>query len=131
MAAGLKKRNVHDVVLVGGFTRISILIQEFFNGKEPNRSIGAKTMILDWVQVDPSGLVKLDDFDSKIEFLAAESLHGVGGLVFDAHRNHVVNELRRRDCLTREMWKNNSLFRLAVNKATFDDIANITLGAES
>ena len=131
MVAGLKKRNVHDVVLVGCFTRISILIQEFFKGKEPNRSIGAKTMILDWVQVDPSGLVKLDDFDSKIEFLAAESLRGIGGLVFDAHRNHVVIELRRRDCLTREMWKNNSLFRLAVNKVTFDDIASITLGAES
>ena len=35
-------RNVHDVVLVGGSTRIPVvqkMIQEFFNGKEPNRSI--------------------------------------------------------------------------------------------
>ena len=33
---------VHDVVLVGGSTRIpkiQALIKDFFNGKEPNRSI--------------------------------------------------------------------------------------------
>ena len=38
----IDQRNVHDVVLVGGSTRIPIaqkMIQEFFNGKEPNRSI--------------------------------------------------------------------------------------------
>merc|ERR1712241_1611057 len=36
------KRNVHEVVLVGGSTRIpkvQSMIQEFFNGKEPNRAI--------------------------------------------------------------------------------------------
>jgi len=40
--SGIDKKNVHDVVLVGGSTRIpkvQQLIQEFFNGKEPNRSI--------------------------------------------------------------------------------------------
>jgi len=40
--SGLDKRAVHDVVLVGGSTRIpkvQNMIQEFFNGKEPNRSI--------------------------------------------------------------------------------------------
>merc|ERR1712136_266447 len=40
--SGIDKRNVHDVVLVGGSTRIpkvQSMIQEFFNGKEPNRSI--------------------------------------------------------------------------------------------
>merc|ERR1712032_948583 len=40
--SGIDKRNVHDVVLVGGSTRIpkvQAMIQEFFNGKEPNRSI--------------------------------------------------------------------------------------------
>ena len=40
--SGVDKRNVHDVVLVGGSTRIPIvqkMIQEFFNGKEPNRSL--------------------------------------------------------------------------------------------
>lgn len=40
--SGLSKNQVHDVVLVGGSTRIPKiiqLIQDFFNGKEPNRSI--------------------------------------------------------------------------------------------
>jgi len=40
--SGIDKRNVHEIVLVGGSTRIpkvQNLLQEFFNGKEPNRSI--------------------------------------------------------------------------------------------
>ena len=40
--AGMSKDRVHDVVLVGGSTRIpkvQALLQEFFNGKELNRSI--------------------------------------------------------------------------------------------
>jgi L1 cell adhesion molecule like protein len=40
--SGIDKRKISDVVLVGGSTRIpkvQQLIQEFFNGKEPNRSI--------------------------------------------------------------------------------------------
>lgn len=40
--ASIDKRSVHEVVLVGGSTRIpkiQQLIQEFFNGKEPCRSI--------------------------------------------------------------------------------------------
>lgn len=40
--AQMSKTQVHDVVLVGGSTRIPKVIEllkEFFNGKEPNRSI--------------------------------------------------------------------------------------------
>jgi L1 cell adhesion molecule like protein len=40
--SGMRKNQIHDVVLVGGSTRIPKVIQlikEFFNGKEPNRSI--------------------------------------------------------------------------------------------
>jgi len=40
--SGLAKGQIHDVVLVGGSTRIpkvQAMISEFFNGKEPNRSI--------------------------------------------------------------------------------------------
>merc|ERR1712204_51401 len=40
--SGVDKRGVNEVVLVGGSTRIpkvQTMIQEFFNGKEPNRSI--------------------------------------------------------------------------------------------
>merc|ERR1712096_444677 len=40
--SGIDKRSVHEVVMVGGSTRIpkvQQMIQEFFNGKEPNKSI--------------------------------------------------------------------------------------------
>jgi len=40
--SGIDKKNVNELVLVGGSTRIpkvQQLLQEFFNGKEPNRSI--------------------------------------------------------------------------------------------
>lgn len=40
--SGMSKNQIHEVVLVGGSTRIpkvTELLQEFFNGKEPNRSI--------------------------------------------------------------------------------------------
>merc|ERR1719269_338077 len=40
--SGIDKRNVHEIVLVGGSTRIpkvQAMIQEFFNGKEPCKSI--------------------------------------------------------------------------------------------
>jgi len=40
--SGMAKNQIHDVVLVGGSTRIPKvidLLKEFFNGKEPNRSI--------------------------------------------------------------------------------------------
>ena len=48
-------------------------------------AIGNKTIDLEWVQVHPTGLVKLDDPDAKIKFLATEALHRVGTLVFDTH----------------------------------------------
>lgn len=41
-SSGLDKRKIHEVVLVGGSTRIpkiQALIKDFFNGKEPSRSI--------------------------------------------------------------------------------------------
>ena len=85
-------------------------------------AIGAKTINLEWVQVHPTRLVKPDDPDAKIKFLAAEALRGVGGVVFDALGNRFANELGRRDYVTGEMWKNKSPFRLALNKAASDEI---------
>jgi heat shock protein 5 len=40
--SGLKKSDIHEVVLVGGSTRIpkvQELVKDFFNGKEPNRGV--------------------------------------------------------------------------------------------
>merc|ERR1719217_377088 len=83
---------------------------------------GAKTVDLEWVQVHPTGLVKPDDPDAKVKFLAAEALRGVGGLVFDANGNQFANELGRRDYVTGEMWKNKPPFRLCLNKAASEEI---------
>merc|ERR1712046_150469 len=85
-------------------------------------AIGAETIDLEWVQVHPTGLVKPDDPDAKIKFLAAEALRGVGGLIFDANGKRFANELGRRDYVTGEMWKNKAPFRLCLNKAASDEI---------
>merc|ERR1740138_602620 len=84
--------------------------------------IGAKTIDLEWVQVHPTGLVKPDDPDAKIKFLAAEALRGVGGLVLNASGDRFCNELGRRDYVTGEMWKSKPPFRLCLNKAASDEI---------
>merc|ERR1712232_1443076 len=84
--------------------------------------VGAETIDLEWVQVHPTGLVKPDDPDAKVKFLAAEALRGVGGLVFSAEGKRFANELGRRDYVTGEMWKNKPPFRLVLNKAAADEI---------
>ena len=67
------------------------------------------------------GAMKHDDPDAKIKFFTEEALHGVGGLIFDAHGNRVANELGKRDCVTGEMWENKLPFSLALNNAVSDD----------
>merc|ERR1712038_1398623 len=93
------------------------------DGIKMGEAIGAKTIDLEWVQVHPTGLVKPDDPDAKVKFLAAEALRGVGGLVLDKEGKRFANELGRRDYVTGEMWKNKPPFRLCLNKAASDEIA--------
>merc|ERR1712113_540394 len=50
------------------------------DGIKLGEGIGASTIDLEWVQVHPTGLVKPDDPDAKVKFLAAEALRGVGGI---------------------------------------------------
>ena len=78
--------------------------------------IRVKTIDLECVKVHPAGLVKPDDPDTQIKFLAAETLHGI-------HGNRFAKELRRKDCVMGEMWKNKPPFRLALNRAASDEIA--------
>jgi len=72
--------------------------------------------------VHPTGLVKPDDPDAKVKFLAAEALRGVGGIVLNAEGKRFANELGRRDYVTGEMWKSKPPFRLCLNKAASDEI---------
>jgi len=92
------------------------------DGIKMGEAIGGRSVDLEWVQVHPTGLVKPDDPDAKIKFLAAEALRGVGGLVLDAKGKRFANELGRRDYVTGEMWKNKPPFRLCLNKAASDEI---------
>jgi len=92
------------------------------DGIKMGEAIGAKTIDLEWVQVHPTGLVKPDDPDAKIKFLAAEALRGVGGIILNKEGERFANELGRRDYVTGEMWKNKPPFRLCLNKAASDEI---------
>jgi len=92
------------------------------DGIKMGQAVGGKTIDLEWVQVHPTGLVKPDEPDAKIKFLAAEALRGVGGIVLDANGKRFANELGRRDYVTGEMWKNKPPFRLCLNKAASDEI---------
>ena len=92
------------------------------DGIKMGAAIGANTIDLEWVQVHPTGLVKPDDPDAKIKFLAAEALRGVGGIVLNAEGKRFANELGRRDYVTGEMWKNKPPFRLCLNKKAQEEI---------
>merc|ERR1719503_245078 len=85
-------------------------------------AVGANSVDLEWVQVHPTGLVKPDDADAKIKFLAAEALRGVGGIILNKDGIRFANELGRRDYVTGEMWKNKPPFRLCLNEAAFEEI---------
>merc|ERR1719243_112865 len=65
------------------------------DGIKMGEAIGGKSIDLEWVQVHPTGLVKPDEPDAKIKFLAAEALRGVGGVVIDANGKRFANELGR------------------------------------
>jgi len=92
------------------------------DGIKMGEKIGAKTIDLEWVQVHPTGLVKPDDADAKIKFLAAEALRGVGGIILNKEGIRFANELGRRDYVTGEMWKNKPPFRLCLNEAASTEI---------
>merc|ERR1719398_311710 len=92
------------------------------DGIKMGEEIGASTIDLEWVQVHPTGLVKPDDADAKVKFLAAEALRGVGGILIDSKGERFANELGRRDYVTGRMWKNKPPFRLMLNSKAANEI---------
>lgn len=78
-------------------------------------AVGADTIDMTSVQVHPTGLVNPAEPDSKVKFLAAEALRGVGGILLDANGNRFADELGRRDYVSGEMNKNKGPFRLILN----------------
>ena len=81
-------------------------------GTQTSESLGS-ARVRQVAQVSPTGVVKPDDPDAGTKFLVKEAVHG----------NRLANELGRRECLTGEMWKKKSPFRLALNRAASDEIA--------
>lgn len=78
-------------------------------------AIGGNTIHMDKVQVHPTGLVDPKDPNSKVKFLAAEALRGVGGILVDGDGKRFADELGHRDYVTGEMWKGKGPFRLVLN----------------
>jgi len=77
---------------------------------------GAHPIDMEKVQVHPTGLVDPKDPDSKVKFLAAEALRGVGGILLDNEGQRFCDELGRRDYVTGEMNKNGKYpIRLLLN----------------
>merc|ERR1719316_1730303 len=92
------------------------------DGIKMGAEVGGSTIDLEWVQVHPTGLVKPDDADAKVKFLAAEALRGVGGVLIDKEGKRFANELGRRDYVTGRMWKNKPPFRLCLNSKAAKEI---------
>lgn len=67
---------------------------------------GASAIDLEKVQVHPTGLVDPKEPSSKVKFLAAEALRGVGGLLLDNTGSRFVDELQHRDFVTGKIWEN-------------------------
>ena len=66
--AKFSKSDVHDVVLVGGSTRIPKvcqMVQEYFNGKEPNKSINPDEAIAYGAAVQAAVVTNVDDDEIK------------------------------------------------------------------
>jgi succinate dehydrogenase/fumarate reductase flavoprotein subunit len=76
------------------------------DGQKLAMAIGASAVDLEKVQVHPTGLVDPKEPDTKVKFLAAEALRGVGGLLLDNTGSRFVDELQHRDYVTGKIWEN-------------------------
>ena len=85
------------------------------DGLKMATSVGGDLVDMEWVQIHPTCLVSHDDPNSKVKWLAAEALRGVGGILINANGERFCDELGRRDYVTGEMNKNKGPFRLVLN----------------
>ncbi len=92
------------------------------DGIKISQEIGADVVDMEWVQVHPTGLVDPENPDSKVKFLAAEALRGVGGIMIDANGNRFCDELGRRDYVSEQMAKGAGPFRLLLNSKASKEI---------
>jgi len=85
--AGLKKNEIHEVVLVGGSTRIpkvQQLLKDYFNGKEPNRGINPDEAVAYGAAVQ-AGVIQGDEGTEGLLLLdvtaLSQGIETVGGVM--------------------------------------------------
>ena len=89
------------------------------DGIKLGEHVGARTVDMMYVQVNPTGLVDPSDPTNRVKTIASESLRGDGGIIIDRYGNRFVNEVAKRDFLSSELMKNqNGPFRIILNSKT-------------
>lgn len=90
------------------------------NGMKMARSIGAKLVDMDKVQVHPTGFVNLKERISKTKVLAPELLRGVGGILINQKGKRFANELGRRDYVTKMIMDNCDKYKETINGQSYE-----------
>jgi hypothetical protein len=92
------------------------------DGIKLGQAVGGAVADMEWIQVNPTALVKPDDADAKLKFSGAEVLRGVGGILLNAAGARFVNELGKFSDMTNEMWANKGPFRLVLGSKAAAEI---------
>jgi flavocytochrome c len=93
------------------------------DGIKMTSAIGGALIDMKAVQVHPTGLVHPNEPDTKVKFLAAEALRGVGGMLLDKNGKRFADELGTREYVTGEMWKAKAgPYRLVLNSKGSNEI---------
>eukprot|EP00009_Paramoeba_aestuarina_P008929 CAMPEP_0201507254 /NCGR_PEP_ID=MMETSP0161_2-20130828/965_1 /ASSEMBLY_ACC=CAM_ASM_000251 /TAXON_ID=180227 /ORGANISM="Neoparamoeba aestuarina, Strain SoJaBio B1-5/56/2" /LENGTH=606 /DNA_ID=CAMNT_0047901563 /DNA_START=27 /DNA_END=1847 /DNA_ORIENTATION=- len=79
------------------------------DGLKMGSDAGAELVDMELVQVHPTGLVDPNEPQSKVKFLAAEALRGVGAILLNKTGDRFVDELGHRDFVTGEIRKTNNV----------------------
>jgi len=74
-------------------------------------SDGLSLVDMDQVQVHPTGFIEPSRPDAETKFLAPEALRGCGALLLDPSGHRFVNELGRRDHVTRAIFEHCSHYQ--------------------
>ena len=75
------------------------------DGLKMTMAVGGGCVDLEWTQAHPAGPVHPKGLGTKVKFLSAGGLRGVGGVPFDMSGRRFCNEPGRRDYAIGMTWK--------------------------